>query len=195
MSDQFKVSVIATVFSTMVLKGSGENLITGTLMLSNLVLNMEEESVLRELSEELQNFRNAAINNEIDFTISNICDIFDKYHFPRWVVVQENGTLIWQQTIAPYIWIWIHTVCPKIDMLFGSEMKRYFIDFVYTLIQCGICSAHYLTHRNSLLKALDETSLSRVFLALHTFIQKDKKGPFIYSPELVLAEHEAFFNT
>lgn len=194
MSDQFKVSVIATVFSTMSLKGSGEELITGTLELSNFILHMEK-SVITELGEELIKFRNAAINNEIDFTISNICDIFDKYHFPRWVVVLENGSLVWQQQVAPYIWIWIHTVCPKIDIFYGSEMKRIFVDFVYTLIQCGICRTHYLKHRDFLFQALDKTSLYRVFLALHTFIQMGIEGPFLYKPELVLAEYEAFFNT
>lgn len=77
----------------------------------------------------------------------------------------------WTTLLAPFIWTWIHVVCIHLDLNESVEIKLRFINCIQSLILCRDCLRHYISSMSNIIDAVSKnTSLSNVFLSLHTHI-------------------------
>lgn len=104
---------------------------------------------------------------------------------------------VWPDDMAPYIWDWIHIVSVHIDLNGGAIEKNNFVFVVEHSILCITCRQHYIDNIPGIQAALQKTSLTRTFLALHTHIHLNKNNrivtEFVYSDELVLDKYERLY--
>lgn len=103
----------------------------------------------------------------------------------------------WPEDMAPYVWDWIHTVTIHVDLNGGRIEKENFIHLVEHVILCATCRQHFIHNVTNITDAIqNKTSLTMVFLALHTHITRNKDGggpDFIYNNSDVLEKYKKLY--
>lgn len=94
----------------------------------------------------------------------------------------------WQGQYSSHVWIWIHRTSAQIDKYYDiEEIKIKFILLITQLIGCSYCRHHYEQNIPSLIEYSRDVSMVDLFLAFHTFVNKNKNGnrKFIFSKDLI----------
>lgn len=101
----------------------------------------------------------------------------------------------WPEDMAPYVWDWIHTVTVHVDLNGGPTEKENFLYLVEHVILCSTCRQHFIQNLPNITAALQQTSLTNVFLALHTHITMNKDGgaDFIYKNSDALDKYKKLY--
>lgn len=106
---------------------------------------------------------------------------------------QFPSPISWPLHMAPYVWDWIHVVAIHIDLNGGPVEKRNFLHLVERVILCAMCKEHFIHNTPRILQALEKTSLSNTFLALHTSISVDQHAPFEYQVQDVSKKYQQLY--
>lgn len=104
-----------------------------------------------------------------------------------------NKMVSWPESIAPFIWEWIHIIANFIDLNGGQNEKIYFIEFIEIIIHCSICKSHYQDNKNLLINSLKFASLTDIFLILHTTLTVDLNANFILNTELINNQYKSAY--
>lgn len=99
----------------------------------------------------------------------------------------------WPESIAPFVWEWIHIIANFIDLNGGQNEKIYFIEFIERIIHCSICIGHYQDNKNLLINSLKFASLTDIFLMLHTTLTVDVNANFILNTELINNQYKSSY--
>lgn len=124
--------------------------------------------------------------------LSAFSKLFVDYDYPE---IIEPTSPSWPLTFAPYIWTWIHFITRDLDLKFTNQsdvfikIKVKFILLIESMIGCSECAHHYKLHRQELIDATNNESLFNVFMAFHTFVNKNRgashRGKFIFNKKLI----------
>lgn len=131
--------------------------------------------------------------------IEQISKIFEVYGFKPVSITN----MYWQAGLAPYIWNFIHIICPIIDFEGSNIHKIKILHLIERVILCSICKRHYISNLQNLIKSLKENSLTNVMLAFHTSVTnrvlKEQGGleqeeePFKFHGDLINREYKKMY--
>lgn len=105
--------------------------------------------------------------------------------FPEIIITHITN---WKESLAPYIWDWIHPSCVYADQALGTEGKKLLAVLFESLILCDTCKNNYSNNLKRIVNSFNEAPMQHVFISLHTSISMDDHH-FVYDPKLVEPEY------
>ena len=175
--EEYTAATIIVLYSSILLER--ETIVDAFLETSLMVLGLPRENVHgRDLLGLME-------NPNFNETCAKIKTYLEEKTGGKFLDIYLTEIKSWPNSIAPWIWKWIHPTTHYIDCNFGLEMKKKFILLLQPIILCSECLSHYVDNIPSLVDSLRQTCLENTFIALHTHIREGKTKKFKYSPALL----------
>lgn len=172
--DEFKASVVVVLYSSFLLPRKEDTLLQESLLqISNHKLKMDLKPILNDVQK---------MTSDKRISLDDINNLLTPHGFPQ---IQKFKSQYWVETLSPYLWVWIHSITPYLDVRATHGTKNMFVDLVYSLVLCLNCKNHYNENRTNILDSVSTNGLTRTFFALHTHIQNKTSSPFKFNEDLI----------